>query len=88
MSDKMKNLLTPEWIWRYLVAFALVANLYLQSRYVTRDEYVSDKKELSQALTALNTTMVGNNTALELLKQSSLQLGDHEARLRLLERKP
>jgi hypothetical protein len=83
----MREFLSPEWLWRYAVAGALVANLYLQSRYVSREEYVNDKRELSQSLTHLNITISSLNISLELLKQSAGQLGDHEARLRFLERR-
>jgi regulatory protein YycI of two-component signal transduction system YycFG len=84
----MKHLLSPEWIWRYLVALFLIANVYLQSRYVTREEYSADKKELSNSLLALNMTITSLKIPLELLKQSAGQLGDHETRIRILERRP
>lgn len=83
----IKAFFTPEWIWRHVIAAAMVASLFLNSHYVTKEEYLSDKKELAHTLGQLNQSIIGFNLSLELLKQTAGQLGDHEMRIRALEQR-
>lgn len=76
---------SPEWIWRGILTLTLLANLYLQQRFVLREEYKNDKDSLSRTISGLNDTISNLNLNLALLKQSSSTLSDHEARLRILE---
>lgn len=89
MSTRLKDLLkSPEWIWRYLITALLVlASLYLRTSFVTREEYTNDRTSLASSLMTLNASITGLNLNLELLKQGSSRLQDHEERIRALERR-
>jgi hypothetical protein len=81
-----KAFLTPEWLWRHTVALGIIAQLWLNSNYVLRTEYTADRKDTAVVFARINETLSDVRLALELLKASNTQLGDHEARLRSLEK--
>lgn len=85
-SERMKEFRSAEWIWRFVILLGVIINLWLQQNYVPRAEYYEDRSKLAIVMTAQTASLTALNVSLELLKAGSGQLGDHEARLRALER--
>lgn len=82
----LNKFLTPEWLTRGVMIAFLVANLYISDKFVAKAEHKADLDRLAIALTSLQTSVNTLNMNLELLKQQSQSISDHEARLRTLER--
>lgn len=79
--------------FRVVVFVALCANLWLSQKYVTRDEYNADRKELTASIKNMTESLNELKTTLAVRDAASndkvfiQQLADHEARIRELERK-
>lgn len=73
-----------EWIYRVILLGAVCIGLYLNSRYVTREEFGLLQKQVT-AMTTQIAVMVETNRINDLQDRS---LSDHETRIRVLEARP
>jgi len=71
-----------EWIYRVVLLGAVCVGLYLNSKYVTREEFSVLQKQVT-AISTQFAVMVETNRINDIQSET---LKDHEARLRVLER--
>lgn len=70
-----------EWIYRSVLLATVCVGLYLNSRYVTREEFST----IQEHVRALETTLKVMVEANRINDRQDEQLRDHEARLRVVE---
>lgn len=70
-----------EWFYRVVLLGAVCAGLYLNSKYVTREEFGIIQKQVT-AITTQLAVMVETNRINDFQSET---MRDHEARLRILE---
>jgi hypothetical protein len=83
-AQDVNSLITKygEWFYRAVLLAAVFIGLYLNSRYVTREEFQILQKQVAQISTQF-AVMVESNRVNDLQNDT---LHDHEQRLRALER--
>lgn len=84
---KWRFLISPEWIWRYVILAGVFGQMFLNSHYVTRTEYSADKERLDATLQRVNATINDLQWTMKLQAAASERLIDHESRIRVLENK-
>ncbi len=94
ISAAVKRLswLPTEWAYKGFVILGLMASLWLQSHYVTRERYEADQKSQVERNNKVDYTLVSLDKSLAILieqqkirEAQDRELADHEARLRVLE---
>lgn len=80
------KIFSPEWLFRAAAIGLLLANLYLNSHYINKDEYSADKQEWSRSLTKLNEAVIDLKFALAANAEQRSTISDHENRIRSLEK--
>lgn len=86
MNPRLKGFLSPEWLWRLATLGVLLASLYFQVHFVSRDEYVKDQAQIRNSLESLHEKMNDFKLSVTILEHNAKQLDDHESRIRTLER--
>jgi hypothetical protein len=66
----------------------VVIMLYLQTQFVTRPEFQRASERADARLTKIEEVLIRMESATEVDKRHDILLADHEARIRLIERKP
>lgn len=85
-------------VYRFLLMAGVIALLFLNTKYVPREEYAKDKAELeaklqvsnekvSSQLESMRASIAEINTTLKIMAQQDNVLKDHETRLRYIEMK-
>jgi len=82
-----------DWIWKVIILLCVSGNLYLNSIFLTRNEYNRDRDETKAEMNAfvkdnasahalIQTAVSGIDLSLKLLTANQTKLDDHETRIR------
>lgn len=75
-KGRLRVPITPEWLWRGIVILMLATGMWLQTHYVSRQEF----EQAQQTITTITLTLAR-------LEAANKTLDDHEVRLRTVENK-
>ena len=76
-----------EWIYRTLVLAGVCAVLWLNSKYVTRDEFDTRMVRVENSIVAMNTTLLLIQEQNKVNERQDATLRDFELRLRIIEQR-
>jgi len=91
MNEDRKRLVDNkgiEWGYRGIVFLVLIAQLWLSSHYVTREEYKEYMEQNENRIRKVEDAILRMTTQQALAEIQRSQIIDHEARLRSLENRP